>query len=592
MAGSNKIVQSIVLKVGIDDSGLTTKINKISKSTEKAKQSLDGMSDALKKSGSTAKNEGMGFKKFTKGVSDLDKELGKIRRHNKTLTGLRNQIKQTEKSVVSTTKSTNLMSQAFGAIGTSVILGKLQQLGQEAINISREFERASIVSQTAFGDQAGAQMAFAAQEADRLGLNLLKTSKEYAKFSAAAIGSGMSIEESKDIYTAAAEASAALALSTEDQAGVLRALTQISSKGVVSSEELRQQLGDRLPQAFALASDAMGVSTAELNKMLEQGEVLSKDFLPKFADQLRNAFHEGAMKNANSEIAQSTRNLNRYNEQMRLAGDELKVITTGAGAAALSLWEGMTDSIADLIVKGAELTGNLDGVIGAQNKLKVSSGGAKTKTDELTESQKKLAESAKKAKVAQESLYAVMQKAGLDQHQAEQIDKVRIALGLSEKGFGKISGTVTEAMKTGASFNDVLEASRQILDGVKLEKGDLIKDEEIEKAKKLKKELDKMGLELFFGKSGGLVPKSGIYEGPKENPDKQKEEKKTTKKEESRGVSPITEALDAGSAEAKSFLARPADKIQSEQLEQQKQIARNTAKAANSTVTLVAGSTK
>src|SRR5690606_21235484 len=50
------------------------------------------------------------------------------------------------------------------------------------------------------------------------------------------------------------------------------------------------QLGDRLPGAFSLAAQAIGVTEQELNKMLEKGEVIAQDFLPKFAAQLDKAF--------------------------------------------------------------------------------------------------------------------------------------------------------------------------------------------------------------------------------------------------------------------------------------------------------------
>lgn len=53
------------------------------------------------------------------------------------------------------------------------------------------------------------------------------------------------------------------------------------SKGNVQAEELRGQLGERLFGAFNLASKAMGKTTKEMNKALEQGQITAKDLLPK-----------------------------------------------------------------------------------------------------------------------------------------------------------------------------------------------------------------------------------------------------------------------------------------------------------------------
>src|SRR5262249_2765500 len=89
-------------------------------------------------------------------------------------------------------------------------------------------------------------------------------------------------------------AARALQLSQQDTSGVLLAVQQIMSKGTVQAEELRGQIGERLPGAFQIAARAMGVTTAELGKMLEQGQVLSTTFLPRFAAQLERELGGGA----------------------------------------------------------------------------------------------------------------------------------------------------------------------------------------------------------------------------------------------------------------------------------------------------------
>ncbi|MBQ3170671.1 MAG: tape measure protein, partial [Mailhella sp.] len=75
-------------------------------------------------------------------------------------------------------------------------------------------------------------------------------------------------------------------------------LGQMVSKGKVMAEELRGQLGERLPGAFQLAAKAMGVTTMELDKMLETGDVLADDLLPKLAVEIEKAFGAGAQQAA------------------------------------------------------------------------------------------------------------------------------------------------------------------------------------------------------------------------------------------------------------------------------------------------------
>ena len=64
------------------------------------------------------------------------------------------------------------------------------------------------------------------------------------------------------------------------------AVEQMLSKGKVTAEELRRQLGNSLPGAFNLMAQAAGVSTAELEKMMKAGQVISEDVLPRFAQVL------------------------------------------------------------------------------------------------------------------------------------------------------------------------------------------------------------------------------------------------------------------------------------------------------------------
>lgn len=58
-------------------------------------------------------------------------------------------------------------------------------------------------------------------------------------------------------------------------------------------EELKGQLSESLPSAVGIAAKAMGVTTQELFKMMEKGELVASDFLPKFTKTLRETVREG-----------------------------------------------------------------------------------------------------------------------------------------------------------------------------------------------------------------------------------------------------------------------------------------------------------
>lgn len=128
------------------------------------------------------------------------------------------------------------------------------------------------------------------EESNRLGLIYQDQIGIFSQVAAAAKGTALEGQAVRDVWVAVAEASSVLQLSAEDTKGAMTALTQIISKGKLSAEELRQQLGERLPGAFQIAAKAMGVTTMELDKMLANGEIMSEEFIPKFSAALRERF--------------------------------------------------------------------------------------------------------------------------------------------------------------------------------------------------------------------------------------------------------------------------------------------------------------
>jgi tape measure domain-containing protein len=145
-----------------------------------------------------------------------------------------------------------------------------------------------------------------------LRLPLRESYEGFKTLQAGIMGSGISVEQTRDIFSGMAEAAATFGLNAEETKGSLLALSQMASKGTVSAEELRGQLGERLPGAFALAAKSIGVSTEALGDMLKEGKVLSKDFLPKFAQELHKTFGESAKDAANG----ATANFNRFNNSL------------------------------------------------------------------------------------------------------------------------------------------------------------------------------------------------------------------------------------------------------------------------------------
>jgi len=127
--------------------------------------------------------------------------------------------------------------------------------------------------------------------ANETGVEIKKLTDSYVKFYASSKNTNLTLKQQEDIFRAVTKSSALLGLSSEDTEGSLNALGQMLSKGKIQAEELRGQLGDRLPGAFQIMAASMNVTTDELDKMLKEGKVISEEVLPNFAKQLEKTFN-------------------------------------------------------------------------------------------------------------------------------------------------------------------------------------------------------------------------------------------------------------------------------------------------------------
>jgi tape measure domain-containing protein len=183
--------------------------------------------------------------------------------------------------------------------GIAVAVITLGKLAAAAVRAGAEMKGIQLRLEAATGSAAlGAQeFGFVIRLAKSLGLEMAVLARSYARFTAASQGTSIEGRKTREIFEQVARASAALKLTGADVEGVMRAIEQIMSKGTVQAEELRGQLGDRLPGAFRIAAEAMGVTTRELNRMLKAGELISDGFLPRFAKRLDETVGANAEKN-------------------------------------------------------------------------------------------------------------------------------------------------------------------------------------------------------------------------------------------------------------------------------------------------------
>lgn len=188
----------------------------------------------------------------------------------------------------------NFASLATFGFGAGAALG-IYEVGKASIEAQMQLERLDKSFTAIYGSAATArqQLEFVRETSTAMGQEFYSAADAARTFFAAGQGTTLS-GQLNEIYAGFSKAGAALGLSSDDMQGIFLALGQSMSKYKVQAEELRGQIGERLPGAFQVAAKAMGVSTAELDKMMADGELLAEDLLPRMAEVLEQQYGAAA----------------------------------------------------------------------------------------------------------------------------------------------------------------------------------------------------------------------------------------------------------------------------------------------------------
>lgn len=235
---------------------------------------------------------------------------GKIARAAASIAGLRK-----ETAALAGDSHSALMKLREGMDSISRQLAAMERLAKSAflifqgagvagsiIRTAAEFESLEAAMRAVFGsaEAVGREMDSLRAMSERLGLPLETLAQKWLSFAAAARGTALEGEAAREAFVALSEAATVLGMSQDQLSGALLAVQQMISKGAVSSEELRQQLGERLYGAVQIAARSIGLTSEAFNDLLEQGMIPVERFLPVFAQQLRKEFGQSADEAANT----------------------------------------------------------------------------------------------------------------------------------------------------------------------------------------------------------------------------------------------------------------------------------------------------
>ena len=212
---------------------------------------------------------------------------------------------------------------AVASFLAALTVRQVKSFADELVRVASISTRVSVQLKSLSGSSelAARDMQQLRDVSNQLGISFEGVVGQFGRFALSADAIGIPLQQTKDLFFAISVATSAFRLDQAETNSVFVAFEQILSKGRVSMEELRKQLGQRLPGALGLLAKGLKVSTEDLEKLIEQGELSSSAIIALAAEY--EAFYELAESGADGPLGQIERFKNLWFETKETIGNEL-----------------------------------------------------------------------------------------------------------------------------------------------------------------------------------------------------------------------------------------------------------------------------
>jgi tape measure domain-containing protein len=219
---------------------------------------------------------------------------------------------------------------------------------------------------------AAKEMEFVKQVAQRTGTDISSAAQSYAALAAATRGTALEGKQTREVFEAVSRSMSILGKSSYETEYALKALQQMVSKGVVSMEEFRQQLAERLPGAMPAVAKALGLTTAQFNDLIASGQLTAEEVLPAVAVALNEIY------GSTGEVESMSASWGRLTTQFKLFLDA--IVYNDAAMAVVDLFADVFGVLGQNITAAGASMGRFFGILG---RLKVSVFGASDSVENL-----------------------------------------------------------------------------------------------------------------------------------------------------------------------------------------------------------------
>lgn len=320
LASSLRGINGIAKQSKINFTEIGSKLKETNATMVRSTNNVKRLKEAFEEQARSVDRTTKEFKEATEAAKKLDKELAKMEKRRPAGGGMRGAAQ-----IAGTVAGAGVFGGFEGAAGAligapfgpggAIVGGAIgAQVGQlrQALGATAEYAanlqklKIALVGVTTSNAEYATALDAITQATQDYALPQDVVTRQFTKLQASVQGAGGNIDDTKAAFDGIVSAVRATGGSLNDVDAALTATAQVFSKGKVSAEELRQQIGERLPGAFTLFAESMGKTPQELDKALEKGQVSLQDFMV-FVRKITERYKENAKAIADSPAAAGDR---------------------------------------------------------------------------------------------------------------------------------------------------------------------------------------------------------------------------------------------------------------------------------------------
>lgn len=250
----------------------------------------------IKNSGVASANE------IRRAQESMNSQLSEL---DKQLRGVAGAVKAAGDGSEHAAKGFASIKSIIGPLAAAIGAMSLVDLARSSVEAAVKMQALDVQFKTISGStqMAAANLKFVRDESQRLGLVFEDTAGSFAKFAASSRGTSLAGDSMRKGFTAVSEAVTAMHLPAEAASRTFAQLSQMMGKGKITAEDMNVIVEAGVVSYSDLAK-SMNMTIPEFRSMMQNGEALSNEILPRLFDLLHDTFGEAAKEGAKSAQAQ------------------------------------------------------------------------------------------------------------------------------------------------------------------------------------------------------------------------------------------------------------------------------------------------